>query len=289
MTMTRWTRLTMIGAAISCAIAALPLSAPGSPAEAAPGESHALTLDPASGRLAGHIPAGSSVAEIARRIAEIARIELEIRGDLGSLRDPVSVDGLSIEAALKRIAPNRSLVISYAPLRPGNESMPSGLAGRTIQKIVVGGGPAVERRGPEPESRPAAKPLDPEVARAISAREIVALSYAADRAAIDKLRETAVASEEPETRRAALSALAGIAGRQNLELFIRSGLVDPDQSVRVEAARGIVRLMGDRGRTIVEAAASREDDPKARDIMRRLARGEIVERAARRVSAGFRR
>jgi hypothetical protein len=289
MTMTRSTRLTLIGAAISCAIAALPLSALGSPAEAAPGESHALTLDPASGHLAGHIPAGASVAEVVRRIGELARIELEIRGDLGSLRDPVSVDGLSIEAALKRIAPNRSLVISYAPHRPGSESALSGAPGRTIQKIVVGGGPAVERRDPEPEAATAAKPLDPEVARAISARQIVALSYAADRAAIDKLRETAVASEEPATRRAALSALAGIAGRQNLELFIRSGLVDPDQSVRVEAARGIVRLMGDRGRTIVEAAASREDDPEARDIMRRLARGEVVERPARRVSAGFRR
>src|SRR5688572_27554496 len=113
--MTRWTRLTMIGAAISCAIAALPLPALGSPADAAPGESDTLTLDPTSGHLAGRIPAGASVAEVARRIGEIARIELEIRGDLGSLRDPVSVDGLSIEAALKRIAPNRSLVISYAP------------------------------------------------------------------------------------------------------------------------------------------------------------------------------
>jgi hypothetical protein len=289
MTMTRSTRLTLIGAAISCAIAALPLPALGSPAEAAPGESHALTLDPASGRLAGHIPAGASLAEVARRIGEIARIELEIRGDLGSLRDPVSVDGLSIEAALKRIAPNRSLVISYAPHRPGSESVPPGLAGRTIIKVVLGSGNLVERRDPEPQSSPAAKPLDPEVERAISVREIVALSYAADRAAIDKLRETAVASADPATRRAALSALAGIAGRQNLDLLIRSGLADPDQSVRVEAARGIVRLMGDHGRTIVEAAASREDDPTVRDIMRRLARGEIVERAARRVSAGFRR
>ena len=287
--MTRWTRLTMIGAAISCAIAALALSAPGSPAEAAPGESHALTIDPASGRLAGHIPAGSSVAEIAQRIAEIARIELEIRGDLGSLRDPVSVDGLSIEAALKRIAPSRSLVISYAPHRPGSESLPSGPAERTIQKIVVGGGPAVDPGDPEPESTPAAEPLNPEVERAISVREIVALSYAADRTAVEKLRDTAVASEDPATRRAALSALAGIAGRQNLELFIRTGLVDPDQSVRIEAARGIIRLMGDRGRTIVETAAAREDDPTARDIMLRLARGETVERPARRMGAGFRR
>ncbi len=287
--MTRWTRLTMIGAAISCAIAALPLPALGSPAEAPPGASHTLTLDPTSGHLAGHIPAGASVAEVARRIGEIARIELEIRGDLGTLRDAVSVDGLSIEAALKRIAPNRSLVISYAPHRPGSESVPSGLAGRTIKKIVVGSGTLVERRDPEPESTPAAKPLDPEVERAISVREIVALSYAADRTAVDKLRETAVASEDPATRRAALSALAGIAGRQSLELFIRSGLVDPDQSVRVEAARGIVRLMGDRGRTIVETAASREHDPEARDIMLRLARGETVERPARRMGAGFRR
>ncbi len=125
--------------------------------------------------------------------------------------------------------------------------------------------------------------------RAISVREIVALSYAADRTAVDKLRETAVSSEDPATRRAALSALAGIAGRQNLELFIRTGLVDPDHSVRIEAARGIVRLMGDRGRTIVETAASREDDPEARDIMLRLARGETVERPARRMGAAFRR
>jgi len=287
--MTLSTRLTLIGAALACAIAALPHPALASPAEAATGESHALTLDPASGRLAGHIPAGASVAEVARRIGEIARIELEIRGDLGTLRDPVWLDGLGIEAALKRIAPKRSLVVSYVPLRPGGESAPSGLAGRAIGKIVLGSGALVERGRPEPDETTAAKPLAPEVERAISVREIVALSYAADRTAVDKLRETAITSADPATRRAALSALAGIGGNRNLDLFIRSGLADADQSVRVEAARGIIRLMGDRGRTIVQAAASREEDFAARNIMQRLARGESVERAATRMSAGFRR
>jgi HEAT repeat protein len=180
-------------------------------------------------------------------------------------------------------------VISYAPHRPGGEGAPSVLARRAIRKIVLGSGVLVERRDPEPDSTAAVEPLDPDVERAISVREIVALSNAADRTAIEKLRETVLASEDPATRRAALSALAGIAGRQNLDLFIRSGLADADQSVRVEAARGIVRLMGDRGRTIVDAAASREDDPAIRDIMQRLARGEIVERTANRISAGFRR
>ena len=88
---------------------------------------------------------------------------------------------------------------------------------------------------------------------------------------------------------AALSALAGVAGHRNLELFVRSGLADADQGVRLEAARSIIRLMGDRGRTIVEAAARRENDPDARDIMQRLARGDTVERTRTRLSAGFRR
>ena len=286
--MTRHARLSIIGAALASAIAALALPALGSPDEPAPGQGRILTLDPTTGHLAGQIPTGASVADVARRIAEVAQVELEIRGDLGTLRDPVSLNGLSIEAALKRIAPNRSLVVTYVPVEAASGSAPSAPIRRIIKKIVFGSGTLVERLRPESDPTPAEEPVDPEVARAISVREVVALSYSADRNAIVKLREIAAGAEDPAARRAALSALAGVAGHRNLDIFVRSGLADGDSSVRIEAARGIVRLMGDRGRSIVEAAARREAHADARDTMERLARGETVERAATRLSAGFR-
>ncbi len=275
----------MVGAAILLGTAALPVQASENAGGPPAGESGGFTLDPASRLLAGNVPAGASVADIARRIAELAGIELEIRGDPGSLRHSVSLDGLAIEAALKRIAPDASLVVAYLPRGASSESVTSGFAGRAlIQSIVLGSGAPVEPPSDPVPAAPAETP-DPDVARAIAQREIIALSYAADRASIDKLREAAVESELPAARRAAMSALAGIAGRESLGVFTGSGLNDADPGVRIEGARSIMRLMGERGRTIVDAAARRERDPAVRETMQRLARGETVDRPTARLEA----
>jgi hypothetical protein len=273
--------LPIVGAAAFLLTAASPLGATQTAGGPAAGESSSLTLHRASGLLAGRVPAGSSIADIAIRIGDLAGIDIEIRGDPGTLRHSVSLDGLDIEAALKRVAPNHSLVIAYVPRKPGSQGAISGSAGRAIQKIVLGSGTPIEQL-PTPAPADPAEAPDPDVARAIAEREIVKLSYAADRAAIDRLRETAVRAGDPSERRAAMSALAGIGGQSlNLfALFVDTGLVDPDPGVRMEAVRSIMRVMGERGRTIVEAAARREDDPAVRNTMQRLARGESVERDA---------
>ena len=279
---TRSARLvTILGAAVLLATAALPLGAGEAVGGPAAGENLGFTFDPESRLFAGRIPAGAPIADIARQIGELARIDIEVRGDPGSVRHSVTLDGLGVEAALKRIAPEQSLVVAYAPEGASSEIRASGLVGRTIQQVVLGSGAPIELFSSPAPSEPAEAP-DADVAHAIAQREIVRLSYAADQAAIDRLRATAATSEDPSERRAAMSALAGIAGGQSLNifaLFVDSGLADSDPGVRVEAVRSIMRLMGESGRTIVEAAARREANPAVRDAMQQLARGADVERS----------
>ena len=239
-----------------------------------------FTLDRESGHLAGRLEAGTPVGDFVRAVGELAGIEVEIRGDPGRLNHSVSLDGLAIDTALKRVAPNQSLIISYVRRSVDDDAVPSAFADRAIRKIVFGSGTTVTVVPARAEAAQPADAPDPEVSRAILQREIVALSYAADRPAIELLREAALAPGDAETRIAAMSALAGVAGRENLALFTGSGLTDSDAGVRVEAARSIMRIMGENGRAIVETAARAESDPIVRETMQRLARGQSVERLA---------
>jgi hypothetical protein len=118
---------------------------------------------------------------------------------------------------------------------------------------------------------------NPTVTRAASVREIVKLAYKADSESISELRDLAVGAEDAALRRAAMSSLAGIAGAESIDLFVHSGLLDPDATVRIEAARSLMRVDRHSGSNIVEAAAQRETDPSVSEIMERLARGETVQ------------
>jgi HEAT repeats len=271
----------ILGAAISVGMAASPLAAAqqtilfGSQAPD-------IGFEPATGEVSGRIEAGQSVAGIARQLGSLACVDLEIHGDPGGVRWPITLDGLDIEAALERIAEGHSLIVTYGPAFSGSRT---DVAGPAIRGIVLiantnARGPDLRAEQPAKTEIPVATDADPQIARAVAQRDIVALSYSGGQHAIEQLGRTAIQADDPALRRAAMSSLVSIAGHQSLTLFRQNLARDADDTVRIEAARSILRVDYPRGRPIVEAAARREKEPSVRDIMLRLARGESVERTA---------
>lgn len=235
-----------------------------------------LAADPATGLLSGSIDAGAAVALAILRIGQLAGIEVRLPGRLGILPHPVTLDGVTAETALNRVGRGLSLIYFHGHGDGAQRQV------RTVWVIAEGAaGPAPRPLTAEfqnaPE-KPEGPPVDPVLDRAIGQREIAKLSYRGDAAAIAELRETAVEADDPALRSSALSALAGIDPVDSFALFEIRGLRDPSAEVRIEAARSLMRSAHPRGAAVVLAAARREAEPVARDILTRLATGETVER-----------
>lgn len=266
--------ISVLTAMLLC-VAALPLDA--SQSVEAPNATYSfdLGLDPETGRLTGWVEAGTEISSVISKIGELADIEAHVHPSLGRLRSAVRLDGLTIEAALRNLTQDYSTVIVDGG--PGKE--PTEVS--KIWVIVEGGQSELGLPTTVTYSQATGSVrggYSPDVARAASVREIVKLANKADEESISQLRDLAVSAEDPALRRAAISSLAGIAGVESFDLFVDSGLLDPDATVRIEAARSVMRVNRQDGADIVAVAAQREIDPPTREIMERLAKGETVDR-----------
>ncbi|SHL76210.1 hypothetical protein SAMN05444414_1379 [Roseovarius marisflavi] len=228
-------------------------------------------------RLSGKVDAGTSITDTIRQIGRTAGFEVRLQPGLGELDYPVNLDGLTIEDALRSLVRDQSYVVFRGLAHGGSEGISK------IWVMAEGGEFDIEIGQTAPISGSNQNDFQSEkpylkVTRAIAVRDIVKLSNIADEESINTLRKLAVDASDAAIRRSALSALAGIAGEESHNLFEFSGLKDPDVLVRIEAARSLLRVDHHRGPAIVEAAAQRETDQSAREIMERMAKGESVQR-----------
>jgi hypothetical protein len=234
-----------------------------------------LRFNPETGELTGRLEAGSDVASVIRQIGELARFEPSLPPGLGKLPAALNLDGVKTEVALRQLIRGNSVII----FRSGAEKEPPAINNVRIVVLGASSEPVTPSQAPVASQQPYESEGDgsnPTVTRAASVREIVKLANKADRESISELRDLAVGAEDAALRRAAMSSLAGIAGAESIDLFEHSGLLDPDATVRIEAARSLMRADRHSG-SIVEEAAQRETDPSVSEIMERLARGEIVQ------------
>lgn len=266
-------RMQLVAAALLCA-AAFPLAASqqdGTPPGIAQSE---ITFDPDTGRLGGRIDKGTDIADAVTRIGRVAGFGVEVQPGLGALARDVSVDGLTPDAALNRLIRTGSVVI----FRSG------GGAGDIAKVWIITEGTGFQETANATralaETEPMPDPRELRLARAVAAREVIALANAATPQAIDRLQDLALGADDPATRRSAISALAGTAPAGSYNLIVYAGLRDPDATVRIEAARATLWIDPHNGPAVIEQAAAREDDPTARDLLLRLARGETVDRVA---------
>ncbi|MCG6903644.1 MAG: hypothetical protein LJE68_13275 [Rhodobacter sp.] len=235
-----------------------------------------LGFDRSSGRLSGSVAAGEDIDATIARIGRQAGFEARLQPGLGKTASVVNLDGLTVEAALRRLLRNRSFVI----FRGGSDANSEQISriwvvveGETFDRDWQPDTPVAVPEPPEPD--PDAP--DPVITHAIAVRDIIRLSNIADAEAIARLRDLATDAKDPALRRAAISALAGAAGAASFNLFAYWGLRDPDPTVRIEAARSLMRIDRYSAPAILEAAAVRETDTSAREILQRLAAGETVE------------
>lgn len=235
-----------------------------------------LAFDAKSGLLSGQVLSGTSRAAIIERIGEVAGIDVKLSARLGKLGRAIEFDGLTVGAALNRIISANSVVLFY-----DDSATPPEIRKIWVVAEADGDVPTAEMAEGTPQAAATSPPVQPTASeRATAVREIVQLSYNGNAASVDQLQHIAANAPDPGFRRAALSALAGMPAVDSFETFVTHGLRDPDATVRIEAARSLIRTKNVNARTLIERAARRETSQDTRDTLMRLAKGEAVSRAA---------
>jgi hypothetical protein len=189
-------------------------------------------------------------------LGEALGAEVVVRGDLGPARQE-SFSDIPFEEALRRIIGRNGFMVLYQPREaPDGPDRP-----REIRVF-----PREASRGVTPAEQPVAPPpSDPKLMTADAA----ALVEKGDVAALGTLGRLYESTQDPTTRRQLIAQLSQRHNPAAGDLFSQA-LHDPEQAIRIIAARGLWASRGVDGARQIREAARRERDPTARQALEQL-------------------
>ena len=176
----------------------------------------------------------------------------------------MALDGLPIDEALRRLVDPHGLVLHLMPGKPGAE--------RRVVKIQVYERTPTEARQirtePRPEGETGQSPAAPGHEQD-DVRRIRQLLDDGGDAAEFELVGLAAGGDSPTARRLAVTALTRMGTDQAVESLVLA-LEDPEPSVRLQAARGLVSLRGAAAAERLRVMLAAEPDETVRRVLGRL-------------------
>ena len=247
------------------------VSAGGAGSEPA-GAAAELAVEIADGRLSVRV-GGMPLDQVLEAVAAQSEIAITVRGDAGTVRPQAFAD-LPVEAAIRRLAGDRGLLMLFAPAGDG------GMPGRLRQVRVYGDLPSDDTRadpplvrtfGTPPRQRPPAAPSPPlpayeELATKGKSERLMAIRALArnkDEAAVAMLGALLAQDADGMVRRIAATALGNVGGK-SAAAALEAALADPQVEVRIQAMRGLLAIDGKAAAAPLGELALGDADPALR-------------------------
>lgn len=226
---------------------------------------HAAAIDWDGKRLSIHDASGALV-DVLDEVALTLGSGLTIHGDPGEVLAS-SVPSGEPGAVLRELVRPNSLIIRYdgatglprqiivREAGPGDGSGVGGIMGRSAGTMVVAPPLVADVPGPDDE--------------AFKERLRLRVRQGGPEATREIARMSASSEARPEMRRLALVALSRMGGSEALSAM-RNALHDARPSVRLQAARGLERLLREQAQGDLKAAIRKEPAESVREAMQRM-------------------